>query len=256
MNFYHSFWEFGHNKMNSNLYDMHKLSALTCLKNHGNIHLITTQQGKEFLKDIPYTSVELFNEEIDKTYSNFWAISKIYAYRQIARKMNPFIHIDYDVFLFKKLPDYILESRVCTQEMERMFMTKYESINKLKQFLNNKYLFEDYSPIFEYNTGIFGGNDTQSILLYCEEVLKLVFDDTNFQAFNQKLFSDKWHLSTILEQSYLSMVMQKHHIDVAVLFNDTNEYGKSLEIGYTHLMGAKKNPKVIEAIKKKILEYQ
>jgi len=235
---------------------MHKLSVLTCLKNHGNIHLITTQKGKEFLKDIPYTSVELFDEEINRNYSNFWAISKIYAYRQIARKMKPFIHIDYDVFLFKKLPDYILNSRICAQETEKLFDSKYQSINKLRGVLNNKYLFEDYSPIFEYNTGIFGGNDTQSISHYCEEVLKLVFDESNLQAFNQNLFSDKWHLSTILEQSYLSMVMDQIHVDVSVLFQDMKEHSKSLDIGYTHLMGAKKNLKVIEAIKKKILEYQ
>lgn len=57
MKIYHSFWDYGYRELTNDLYNMHKLSALLALENYDNIHLITTEKGKEFLEGIPYTSV-------------------------------------------------------------------------------------------------------------------------------------------------------------------------------------------------------
>lgn len=118
MKIYHSFWDLGYKNLDSNLYAMHKLSVLTALKNYGNITLITTPKGKEFLKDIPYTNIELFEEEIPSNFSRVWTMSKLFAFKQIANKNEPFLHIDYDVFLFKKLPEYFINGQIVCQNIE------------------------------------------------------------------------------------------------------------------------------------------
>jgi hypothetical protein len=255
MDFYHSFWEFGYNKMDENLHNLHELSLRCCLKNHGNIHLITTPKGKEFLGDLPYTSIEIFENEIDPKYSRFWALSKIYAFGQIAKKQKPFIHLDYDVFLFKPLPEKILNSRVCAQEIEVEKIQKVYEIEKFNKVCNNKYLMENNKSDCAYNTGIFGGDDLEFIKFYVEEVLKLVEDPENFDLFDKEYFNRGVRLSTILEQYYLAICVSHLNIDVGVLFKHPNEYDKALEIGYTHLMGAKNSQKVLKAVKDKIVEY-
>lgn len=256
MNFYHSFWEFGYNKMDENLYNLHKLSVLSCLKSHGNIHLITTPLGKKFLGDLPYTSIRLFESSIDPNMSEFWSISKIHAYKQILNENLPFIHLDYDVFLFKKLPDYILEAGICAQETEKISLSKKLDIQNFTSVCQIGYMLDDFLIDSELNTGIFGGNDIESIRFYCDEVLKICEDPKNIKIFDRKLFKNKWSLSTILEQCYLSLVTKSLNKNVEVLFKSPSEYDKSLDLGYTHLMGSKKSKNVIDAVQKKILEYE
>lgn len=88
MKIYHSFWDKGYTNIDHKLYLMHKLSVLSTLESHGNIHLITTENGKKFLGGLPYTSIEIFEDEIDEKYKRVWAISKLCAYKQILKKKN------------------------------------------------------------------------------------------------------------------------------------------------------------------------
>jgi len=256
MDFYHSFWEFGYNKMDQNLHNLHELSLRCCLKNHGNIHLITTPKGKEFLNDLPYTSIQLFENEIDVKYSNFWALSKIFAFQQILAKGKPFIHIDYDVFLFKPLPEFILKSGICAQEIESNNIQDVYEINRFDLICENKYLLGSRKSDVAYNTGIFGGRDLESINFYIKQVLKIVDDHTNSGLFEKNHFRSKARLSTILEQYLLAVCVEYLNVSVDVLFKDPKEYENAMSLGYTHLMGSKNSQKVMDAVEKKILEYQ
>lgn len=243
--------------MDDNLYNLHKLSVLTCLKNHGNIHLITTQEGAEFLKGIPYTSVEIFDNTIDPFYKRFWAISKILAYKQILSKGEPFIHIDYDVFLFKKLPDRLLNSSVCVQSIENSEgnLEMDLELPKFIYYLKNPYNFCNYDIDYSYNCGLFGGNDLEFMTYYVDEVLKIVNDFENIELFAKDIFRHNVLLSSILEQFYLKILAVKNNIKVSTLFEGT-EFDKAVELGYTHLMVSKNSPKVLEAVRKKILLYE
>ena len=263
MKIYHSFWDYGYRELTKDLYNMHKLSALLALENYGNIHLITTEKGKIFLRDIPYTSVSIFNEEIDIKLKETWSISKIYAYKQILEKQKPFLHIDYDVFLFKKLPKWVDRSEVIVQHLE--------DLEILKNFYNIK-VFEKKCPnLFLYdkniktaaNMGIFGGNNLEAINFYVKESLKLVNDVENKNNFwLPKNIGLSYHnaKAILLEQFYLINCLKKINVIPTPLFEDlSNGWPKETDAtkyGYTHLLGSKGNLKLMKQIENTISKYE
>lgn len=232
---------------------MHKLSALCAIKNYGNIHLITTEKGKEFLKGIPYTSIELFEEEPSDIYSPTWSSSKIYAYRQIAKKGERFLHIDYDVFLFKKIN--FPESDVIVQSYEDANHPWY-NVPKALELLKNHYLLKEKSDYIAYNCGILGGNPDH-ILYYAEEALKLLNDKDNRDYWHATFELDHIAKSVVLEQLYLVYCCEKINSKVYFLFPTIYIDEKlAVKYGYTHLMGAKKDKTILDKVSKKLKEYE
>jgi hypothetical protein len=261
MNIYHSFWEGGYKSMSKTLHDIHELSVLSALKSYGNINLITTKSGLDFLGDLPYTSIELFEKKIPQDYSPFWALSKIFAYEQIITKGLPFFHIDYDVFLFKKLPERFHQAGlVCQEPEDGLHLRPNYDISILKKYCKNKYLFDEITSHLAYNVGIFGGTDMESMMYYVNRVFEIVFDDENKNFFTHNYFNNTLSLSSIIEQYYLSLCMMKKNVEITTLFgfnpDGGTNYDDDVKYGYTHLMSSKNNPKVIEGIRKKILEYK
>jgi hypothetical protein len=252
MKIYHSYWEGGYRSMDSHTYNMHKLSVLTALKNYGNIHLITTRKGKEYLGDLPYTSIEFFEENINTDYWRIWAISKLYAYKQIIKKNEPFLHIDYDVFLFKKLPERILKAGTIFQNLEgeHCINGSYDYDN----FVNKcKYKpFFDKNVMFAYNVGVFGGNDTETLKFCVDNIFDLIFHKDNVKFFTTDSLNISWAYSVLTEQMYLAMCLEHLGVKPTLLFPNDNFDEISKEIGYTHLMGRKNETEVIEKVIQKI----
>jgi hypothetical protein len=255
MKIYHSFWEGGYKELNEDLHNLHRLSVKLALENYGNITLITTKAGKEFLKDIPYTNIELFEEEIPIDLKDTWSISKLYAYRQIAKKGEPFFHIDYDVFLFKKLPKWFEKADLVCQMLENDYCINESYL--LDVFLDNcpnKYLV-DPSVNIAANAGILGGHNTEAMLFYANEALKLLLDEENIKSYwkNYNLKTNHWSRAVILEQFYYICCINKLGLKVTPLFDKWPSEKKAQKIGYTHLMGETKNDETIKNKIKKLL---
>lgn len=281
MKIYHSFFENGYKGISQEIYDLHKLSVLSCLKSYGNINLITTPNGKQFLGDLPYTSIEIFEHphftNISTTgdlspYNNVWSLSKLIAYKQISQKREPFLHIDYDVFLFKKLPDNITNGEIICQHLENhniinhvYFLPIFEELCKNKQF---------YDPNLNcaLNCGIFGGHNFDFINFYVDSAISLLLEPSNQEYWknghllvnkNFKGFENwKWQ-SGILEQLWLSQCVNHLKIKPSLLFElseyDSLEHFSSLtqdiskELGYTHLISnSKEDPRIMSAVRRKI----
>ncbi len=252
MKIYHSYWEGGWRSMDVDTYNMHKLSVLAALKSHGNIHLITTPKGKEYLGDLPYTSIELFEENINNDYWRIWAISKLYAYKQIIKKNEPFLHIDYDVFLFKKLPQEILKGETIFQnkEGEHCIRGSYDYDNFVKK-CKYKPLFDE-KVMFAYNAGVFGGND-MNILKFCvDNIFDLIFHKDNETFFKTDSLDITWAYSVLTEQMYLAMCLEHLDVKPTLLFPNDDFDKISKELGYTHLMGKKSKKQIGQQILKKI----
>lgn len=64
---------------------------------------------------LPFTSVKTTLDNIPDTFKGFWALGKLYAY---AVQDKPFIHIDNDVILWEKLPDWALNAPLLVQQEE------------------------------------------------------------------------------------------------------------------------------------------
>lgn len=102
MNVIQTFIFLGKHKVSKQLLYQSLLSAYSAVKIYGNCKLYTNERTWDILKsfDIPYTEVD--TGLLDKLYlkSNSFAIPKLYAF---ADQNEPFIHIDFDTFLLKKL---------------------------------------------------------------------------------------------------------------------------------------------------------
>jgi hypothetical protein len=256
MKIYHSFWEGGYRNLDEYTYNMHKLSVLTALKNYGNIHLITTPKGMEYLGDLPYTSIEVFEENINSDYWRIWAISKLYAYKQIIKKGEPFLHIDYDVFLFKKFSNKILGGGTIFQNLEdeRCINGSYEYPDFVKK-CKYKPLF-DKKVMFAYNVGVFGGNDLETLKFCVDNTFDLIFHKDNRKFFTTDSLKISWAYSVLTEQMYLAMCLKHLGVKPTLLFPNGDFDVVSKEIGYTHLMGKKNESGVYEKIIKKIQQYE
>ena len=257
MKIYHSFWEGGWNKLDKNLYNMHRLGVLTALRNYGNITLITTKKGKDFLGDLPYTNIELFEEQIPYEYKEVWSISKLFAYKQICKKNEPFLHIDYDVFLFKKLPDWYLNSDVVFQSIEKENqITEFYNLDAFFRFCENKYL-GNKDIIHAYKMGLFGGNNINAIKFYVDEAFKLLFDEVNKSYWlNNKLTIAHCSRAVIIEQWYLVCCLDKLNIKGKALFKAWPTDEEAVEYGYCHVWGSKHDKVIHEKIDKKIKQYE
>jgi len=236
---------------------MHKLSVLTALKSYGNIHLITTPKGKELLGDLPYTSIELYEEELPKNLKETWSLSKVYAYKQICKKTEPFLHIDYDVFLFKKVPQHLESSEVLIQHMEiGKQINDYYYLSVFSENCPNKYLANE-KILVAYNMGIFGGTNIKAIEFYADEAIKLLTDKENIESYwtKQGMPIVSCTKAVVLEQWYLVCCLNHLGVKASALLTDYNDLDKeATKMGYCHIWGDKRKAPIHEKIKNKIKE--
>ena len=257
MKIYHSFWDLGYRDLTEDLYKMHKLSALLALKNYGNITLITTKKSSEFLKGIPYTNVELFEDFIDPKLKETWSISKIYAYKQITKKKEPFLHIDYDVFLFKRLPQWFETSPIVSQNIENF--KRVNSSYDLKTFFNNcpnKGIINS-DIMYSCNMGVFGGNDLGFINFYINKALELLLDDENRINYweNKDVVTNS--RAIILEQYLLVNCLEFLNKKMTTLFKDAEpEESEAKNLGYTHLLDSKRKKSIQQRINQTLKLYE
>lgn len=240
---YHSFWADAHNGIPVNFKLMTEFSAKLALKNYGNIHLITDTQTYNLVKDLAdWTSISTSLDKIDSSYKRTWSLGKIHAYHEICNKNKPFLHIDYDVFLWKKLPKFVEEAEIISQNMEKI-IGAYD-IEIFYKNCPNKFLCYEDKNFIQYapNMGIFGGKDIDFISFYVEEVFKLVYDEQNSFYWKNFIHVDEksWMQAVMAEQYYLNVCAHRNNKVVSTLFNFNNFNEKTaLEYGYTHLQGLK-----------------
>jgi hypothetical protein len=259
MKAYLSFWKGGWQQyftnfksINETVINLHKISAFLAKKHFKEVHFLTDNASKDFFKDIPFDSVECIYDNLDFKYNPVWAISKMIAYKHICQKGDPFIHIDYDVFLWGNLPERLLKADVFGQNEEYDAYYGYQVENFLKHFSNTNLIGKiKPKPRHAINTGIFGGNNLDFIQKYSQSAIDIVFDKQNEKSFlSGNIFIDNWNKSTIIEQYNLTVACEYYNIKPELLFENgwpSEEEAKAK--GFTHLMSAKNNQNTKEKIK-------
>lgn len=254
---YLSYWTHGYqNRPNDTIINYHKLSARLALKNFGEVHFITDKESFYYFKDIPWTSVEFILEDVPKIYSKVWSISKLYAYKYIAMKGSPFIHIDYDVFIWKELPKEIIESNIFAQCLEQNMGIRYDAENVLKQ-CKNLHIFNFNLPKDGINMGIFGGSDLDFIYKYSDSAINFITDPENMDFWQNGIFVEANDHACIAEQYYLTAFAGYNNQNIDFLFhNGWPSEEEAIIKGYTHLMYGKGYPDIQEKTKEliKLLE--
>jgi len=268
MNVAMSYWTRG-GKSRLSHYDinMHQLSLHYALKHYGKVHLYTDEEGAERLKELPFTSVSTELKDLPKV-NTYWSLGKIYAYKLLADKKQPFLHLDSDVFLFEPLPEQLLNSRVFAQHLE----------GQPGVGVNEKYLLKHFYEVFTYapfvytepsfapNMGIFGGTDTDFIGRYAMTALKFCLDQSKalIQDFLWKRVGEltnqptDWVRAAISEQYILWAQAQQDNVPIEYLMTDEERIRETERTDgeppvYTHLTTHKSNPGVMDSLIRRLI---
>lgn len=224
------------------------LSAMTARQSHGRIELVTDRAGERLLVDslaIPYDNVQVTLDSADsEAPSELWAYGKLLAYEQ---QEEPFLHIDGDVYLWKKLPQKVLSHRMIAQSREAEPHTNYmhtvyvasrRSLVKSGVTLPASWSFPDTKA---YNCGVMGGTDIDAIRRYVGEAKQFVRDCREY-GWN-RLGVSTASMNVMVEQLTMYTFAARHNIPVGLLFEDFDVAGshenRSRELGYTHMMADK-----------------
>ena len=94
------------------------LSCRLLRRLYDEVELYTDKTGYDLLIEqlkLPYTNVHVVLDELNTYNTSVWALSKIRTY---SLQTTPFIHIDGDVFLWKKFSKELLASQLLVQNRE------------------------------------------------------------------------------------------------------------------------------------------
>jgi len=195
---------------------------------------------------LQFDEVNLCLNDLDNIPSYLWAYGKIITYQD---QKEPFIHIDYDAFLFDQLPQKFLSSDIFVESFESFANYHFYQPhlrNLFREGYSNPFVYPSDKINYAYNCGIFGGNDLDFIKFYTFQALQ-VADFMKDNNFHKMIYPD--YLSIIFEQSALAYCLDFWKLKPNLLIDDI--VGIPI-IPYTHLKGSKGKPGMNEKILNKI----
>jgi len=255
-------------------------------KHYKRVHLVTDSIGAERFGKLEWASVNTSLDVLPDHLRIFWSLSKIHACQEAVKAGKPFLHIDGDVFLWKPLPERLIQSPIITQSDEPWIWYNYP----LKEFVSTL----PYKPaamlntnhVGGYNCGIMGGNDLGFWKFYTDTVLDFTYDPRNkdwFQIGNDQvidlkakaakadtkeekhelmsLVSPQYQMAaTICEQYMISACTAHLNKKMSILFEDRirpmYQYKNAHfpELGYTHLCGMKHEKHIQDSVRRRVEE--
>jgi len=245
--------------------------ALSCLKlneYYDDLHLYTDTSGSRILceyLELPYKTVNIHYNHLGSHFNkNLWAIPKILTY---AEQDKPFIHVDGDVFIWKKFPDELENADLICQNFERgteyygeQVSTELPKLRNIPTFLKGELERESIPSI---NAGILGGNNIDFIKRYADDSLNFVHANHKSGADDHPLFNIIFEQMLFLAKACNEDVEIKTYFDKT--FNDNgyfeDEIGDFLAaphtLTYIHTIGSmKKNRDICKSLAKTLLrEY-
>lgn len=179
-------------------------------KYYKSVHFVTDEIGFRYFKDLGWDSISIGLEELPKEYYSVWSLGKIKSYNILSKIGDPFLHIDSDVFLFKKLSKWVENEDIVLEFEEKN--TEAYCLNYFNEACKEKFLNG------AYNCGIVGGKNLNFFLNYSNFALDLVLnknknfwlnDWENHQK-NNKNFKN-FTKATIAEQASIYSYVHKNN---------------------------------------------
>lgn len=227
------------------------LSVHLAAQHYKKVILITDDFGKHLLINklqLPFTDVSTSLNVINGIGKNFWALGKMIAYKE---QTEPFLHIDYDVFLFDRI-DF---TGTITQSIEPF------EVHSLYNFITDKMKAAGYSSkVFDatykkmnhaFNAGILGSDDIDFIQKYYAEAANIV----NFAKLNRSKFINSLD---VYNQGLFSCIFEQYAIAAAAKYyeKEIKVHLKNMKEGsaknYVHVHGAKNNIEVMNRVKQRL----
>lgn len=221
--------------------------------------LYTDDYGARLLVDglgLEFNELSTGLNILDNYNPEWWALGKILTY---SMESKPFVHIDYDVYLWKTLPSRLTVAPIIGQNPEYIDLSaswyypqKFELIKKMNGWVPREveWYGSHAGDIRAVCCGIFGGNNNPFIQYYAQQVFK-----TLLKPENQPLWRFLGEDNILVEQYLLSACIDyytshpiAHFSDVSIeyLFQSADEAfdpHMAKERGFTHLIGGAKRNK-------------
>lgn len=249
------------------------LSLETARRHYPETVLYTDSRGAEILIDrlgLHFDAVSTALDALDDSPADWWALGKIHAYSQ---QKEPFVHIDSDVFLWKRLPESLESADVFAQNPEPFTVGSScyrperieAALLERNGWLPEEWLWYRQSQHRQRGEccGIFGGSNTAFIRHYAEQAMQLAQAPQNTEGWTQ--LGDKSGHMIVLEQYLLAACVDFHRMRrtssvgteaIRYLFGSLDEAfdpRAATAAGYTHLLAdAKKNPTIAANLEKRV----
>ena len=247
------------------------LSFETARRHYPRTSLVTDDAGAELLVDrlgLPFDHVATDLNRLSGRDPRLWCLGKLHAY---ALQTEPFVHIDADVYLWRRLPAEVESAPVFAQNPEpfRLGYSDYRpesleaAIRSAGGWLPDEFNVPGLlgSELKGACCGIAGGQDADFLRYYAAQACQLVEHPDNAHAWRQ--LGDLTAFVTTVEQFLLEACVSFHAgradsgfrgVRIAYLFaSAADAYQRAESAGYTHLIGgAKSNPAVLDMLDQRV----
>lgn len=242
------------------------LSLETARQHYPETCLYTDSKGAEILVDrlgLRFSQVSTDLDALADEDPGWWALGKLYTYNL---QQEPFVHIDSDVYLWKRLPAHLESADVFTQNPESFpevgeAWYQPERVDRAFHDTGGR-LPEEWQWYRQAHTtqraeccGILGGQRTDFICHYAEHALRLALDPANGNAW--QTLGDKAGQMTLVEQYLLAACVDFHStnntsafnsVQMSYLFDSLSQaYNpeSATHAGFTHLIANAKKSQII-----------
>ncbi len=234
--------------------------------------LITDNAGAELLVDrlgLRFTHVSLELNQLRGRDPDWWALGKLYAYRM---QTEPFVHLDGDVFLWKRLPPELEAAAVFAQSPETFDPDDGEryypvrAVERTVPWLPEEWRWHTAGAGTRTASccGILGGTRVDLLAEYADLGIRIVEDPRN--AAGWATWGNKGTCNVLIEQMLLdAVVAHRRHfphspadadLRIAHLFHgegDPYDPEKAAAAGYTHLISsAKRHPELMADLEARV----
>ncbi len=250
------------------------LSVETARKHYPETALVTDCEGADLLVNrlgLAFTHVSTALSTLADADPAWWVLGKLWTYRLQAE---PFVHIDSDVFLWKRLPAEMEQTAVFAQNPE-WFPLSPESwyrparftkaLNDLGGWMPEEWCWSAQQPsTHAVCCGILGANHVEFIRYYSDLAIRMLHHSVNRRILHDAGANPA---DAILFEQYLLAACLDYHrhregspyadIDIRYLFQSTAESfdeAAAVRAGYTHLIGgAKQNKKLMRSLERRVM---
>lgn len=183
--------------------------------------LYTDEIGYLLLKNsVPYDEIKLFDKDLLSNFNtSIWSLGKILAMRETNE---PFIHLDFDLFLFNSIEKYI-QSDFFSLNFEPWVSSLNFFKNSVKEIY---YLFPDKNQLNinsydSYNFAIAGGYNYNKINLVCDQIINLAINNQEeLKQFDKDFNKSRWVLPLIFEQVLIpNLLLKQFDIKTKTIFD-------------------------------------
>ncbi len=250
------------------------ISVNAASRHYADTMLVTDTRGKALLVDalgLRFAQVSTALDRLDGADPGLWMTGKLVAY---GLQDEPFVHLDSDVFLWRRLPPSLERAPVLAQHLERHADGRAvyccpggleASFAAAGGVLPEEWLWaRSQGPIVRaQNCGILGGQHVDFLKYYAQSALAVIEAPGNAAALEN--VADKWQFNYLSEQFLLSAMLDfhRHHpespfrgVHARHLFEswgDALDPQSAQSRGFTHLMaGAKRAPSVMQRIARRV----